>query len=158
MVVALAAAELLWRSIRIAQGKTCSQTHAECITRLRKADRNFCDVLKAIDTSKLFVDTPDEFKEIASWCNAEAHKQVQRATADMLKGYSNMWEEALRSTNAIATRCCHEWQPVMLSLLSKPDFVSNVLGQSTLSQVEPTFAIARNTDSVLEEGALGWQQ
>jgi hypothetical protein len=83
-------------------------------------------VLKAIDTSKLFVDTPDEFKEIASWCNAEAHKQFQRETFDMLKDYSNMWEEALRSTNAIATRCCPEWQPVMLSLLSKPGIVSQM--------------------------------
>ena len=30
-------------------------------------------------------------------------------------------------------------------------------GQAPLFQVEPSFASARNTDSVVEEGALGWQ-
>ena len=98
--VALSALQILWLPSRqlncrggqleLHRAKTCSQTHVERITRLRKADRNFCDVLKAIDTSKLFVDTPDELNDIARWCNAEAHEQVQRETADMLKAYSNM--------------------------------------------------------------------
>ena len=123
LVAALAAAELLWRSMRLHRAKRAHRRMLSASRVSGKADRNFCDALKAIDTSKLFVDTPDEFKEIASWCNAEAHKQVQRETADMLKAYSNMWEEALRSTNAIATICCPEWQPAMLSLLSKPDIV-----------------------------------